>query len=105
MNLSTFGANQYKLPEQAAQLKVYFSLQVVFIKFGNLFGQFSSPILREKVKCFGMNDCYPLAFGASAIAMVTAFLMFLCGKSLFVKTPPSENMVVKVCRCLAVRIV
>jgi solute carrier family 15 (oligopeptide transporter), member 1 len=101
-NLTTFGANQYKLPEQADQLKLYFSLQVMFIKSGNLLGQFSGPLLREKVECFNMKDCYPFAFGAPAVAMFATFFMFLCKKSFFVRTPPGGNMVVKVSCCVVV---
>jgi hypothetical protein len=56
-----------------------------------------------EVECFGMTDCYPLAFSVPAVAMVAAFLMFLFGKSFFVTSPPSGNMVVKVSRCVVVR--
>jgi solute carrier family 15 oligopeptide transporter 1 len=104
-NLNTFGANQFKLPEQADQIKLYFSLQIVFLKTGNLLGQFTSPMLREKVKCFGSDDCYPLAFGTASIAMNFIFLTFYCGKSCFVTNPPGGNMVVKVSRCVGVRMI
>lgn len=102
-NLNTFGANLYKLPEQESQLKIYFSVQAFFYEFGTLLGMFLVPVLRQNVKCFGSNDCYPLAFGVSGLVMVTAFLVFLCGRSFYVKAEPSGNMVVKVSRCVLVR--
>lgn len=62
-----------------------------------------NPILKGNVKCFGSEDCYPLAFGAPAAAMVLAFLIFICGHSSYVKRPPSGNMFVKVSKCVVVR--
>jgi solute carrier family 15 (oligopeptide transporter), member 1 len=80
-NLNTFGANQYKLPEQEGELKLYFSVQSFFLELGNVLGMFLVPILRESVKCFGSDDCYSLAFGVSGLMMIAAFLFFLCGRS------------------------
>lgn len=102
-NLAAFGGNQYKLPDEVTQLKLYFSIQIFFLKTGSFLGRFVNPILRAKVKCFGMNDCYPLAFGVPAVAMVLAFVIFLCGGKFYLKKPPGENMVVNVSRCVAVR--
>ena len=104
-NLTAFGGNQFKLPEQADQLKNYFSVQIFFLKIGSLLGRFVNPILKADVKCFRMSDCYPLAFGAPAMATFAALIIFLCGKSSYVKKPPGENMVIKVSRCVAVRII
>jgi dipeptide/tripeptide permease len=98
-----FGANQFQLPEEAEQLKLYFSLQIFALKIGSLFGRFFNPILKENVKCFGMNDCYPLAFGTPALAMTIGFLLFSCGKSFYVQKPLSGNMLVKVTKCMMVR--
>lgn len=102
VNLSVFGANQYKLPEQAAQLSVYFTLQYFFMKLGSVLGRLISPILRQDVKCFGLSDCYSLSFGVAAAVMFTALLFLICGSSTFVKKPPSENMLMKVCKCIQV---
>jgi solute carrier family 15 (oligopeptide transporter), member 1 len=49
-NLLAFGANQYKLPEQANPLKLYFSLQIDALKLGQLLGQLLLPILKEDVQ-------------------------------------------------------
>lgn len=102
--LTAFGGNQYKLPEQADQLQRYFSLQIFFIKLGSFTARFTNPILKEDVKCFGMNDCYPLAFGTGAIAMAIGFLVFLSGKSFYTHKPPAGNMLVRVSECVMVRI-
>jgi solute carrier family 15 (oligopeptide transporter), member 1 len=102
VNLSIFGATQYKLPEQAAQLSVYFTFQYFVLKCGSVMGRLLSPILRQDVKCFGMNDCYPLAFGFTAAAMTSGFLVLILGSSIYVKLPTSGNMMVKVCRCIIV---
>lgn len=103
VNLSIFGANQYKLPAQAAQLSVYFTLQYFVLKCGSIIGRLATPILRQDVKCFGMNDCYSLSFGVTALAMFVGLLILVCGNSSFVKKPPSGNMLIKVFKCFQVR--
>jgi dipeptide/tripeptide permease len=101
-NLSIFGANQYKLPEQATQLSVYFTLQYFVLKSGSVIGRLVLPILRQDLKCFGMNDCYPLSFGVTSAVMFTGLVVLLCGYSCYVKKPPSGNMLIKVCKCILV---
>lgn len=102
-NQNVFGGNQFRLPEEQRELDSYFSVQYFAIKCGLLVGQITIPIMRHDVQCFGMSDCYPLAFGFPAALMFIAFVVMLCGKSSFVHIPPSENMVVKVSKCIAVR--
>lgn len=102
VNLSIFGANQYKLPEQAAQLSVYFTLQYLVLKCGSILGRLITPILRQDVKCFGLDDCYSLSFGVTALAMFTSLVILICGNSSYVKKPTSGNMLIKVCKCIQV---
>lgn len=102
-NLIAFGGDQYKAPEQANELKRYFSIQIFFLKTGSLIGRFANPAIKENVKCFGMHDCYPLGFGTPALAMILAFLLLLSIKSSYLRKPPSGNMLVKVITCMKVR--
>lgn len=51
-----------------------------------------------------MDDCYPLAFGVPAMAILLSFAIFVCGTRLYVRAPPSGNMLVKVLACIFVRI-
>lgn len=102
VNLSVFGANQYRLPEHAAQLSVYFTLQYFVLKCGSVLARFVAPILRQDVQCFGMSDCYPLSFGVAAVVMMTGFVFLIAGNALYVKNPPSGNMLLKVCGCVTV---
>lgn len=97
-NLTAFGANQYQ--GQPENLKLYFSVQIVFLKAGSLLGRSISPILREDVKCFGMESCYPLAFGLPAIAMLIALMVIVCGKSFYIHKPPTENIFAKIFGCI-----
>lgn len=101
-NQNVFGGNQFRMPEQESQLNSYFSIQYFVIKCGLLVGQIGIPIMRHDVQCFGMNDCYPLAFGAPAVLMLVAFLVLLSGRSKYIHVPPSENMLVKVFKCVMV---
>lgn len=99
-NLIALGANQYDLPEQSEQLKLFFSLQIFAIKSGSLLGRFLNPILKENLHCFGVNDCYPLGFGIPSLAMIVAFIMMLIAKPFCKNKPPGGNMFVKVSKCM-----
>lgn len=70
--VSAFGGDQFKLPEQTAQLAAFFSLFYFTINSGSLISTTITPIFREKVHCFGDNDCFPLAFGLPAVLMLTS---------------------------------
>lgn len=102
-NQNVFGGNQFKLPEQESQLNTFFSVQYFVLKCGLLVGQMMIPVLRNDVKCFGMDNCFPLAFGLPAALMLLSFVVLLLGKSFYVNVPPAGNMFVKVCKCIAVR--
>lgn len=99
-----FGGNQFKLPEEESSLNLYFSIQYFVIKCGSLIGQMLIPILRNDVKCFGTDNCYPLAFGLPAVLMLIASFAFLLGKPSYVHVATNENMFMKVCACILVRL-
>lgn len=73
------------------------------MKCGTLTATFVAPTLRGDVKCFGMDDCYSLAFAVPAIVIFVSFVIFMCGTRLYVRVPPSGNMLVKVFACIFVR--
>ncbi|KAG5684405.1 hypothetical protein PVAND_013640 [Polypedilum vanderplanki] len=98
--VAAFGGEQFKMPEQAKQLATFFSLFYFSINAGSLISTSVTPILREDIPCFGMDDCFPLAFGVPAILMVVAILFFLFGKFLYKILPNQGNMLVKVCKCI-----
>ncbi|CAO1383586.1 unnamed protein product [Diamesa tonsa] len=98
--VSAFGGEQFKMPQQAAQLAVFFSLFYFAVNAGSLISTTVTPILREDVKCFGVDDCFPLAFGVPAILMVVSIMIFIFGKFLYKIVPPAGNMFVKVCKCI-----
>lgn len=62
-----------------------------------------APILHADVKCFGMDDCYPLAFGVPAMVMLLSFVIFMSASPLYARKAPSGNMLVKVLGCIFVR--
>lgn len=101
-NINAFGGNQFKLPEQTAQLSRFFSMQYFVLKCGSTIARASFPIFREDLKCFGMDDCYPFAFSLPAFAMLTAFIVFIAGRKTYFQRPPSGNMFVKVIGCILV---
>lgn len=103
--VAAFGGEQFKLPEQAGQVAIYFSMFYFAVNAGSLISTSVTPILREDVKCFDSEDCYPLAFGLPAVLMAVSILIFLAGKFLYKILPNQGNMLVKVCSCIAVSII
>ena len=70
--VSAFGGDQFVRPQQDRQLEQFFSIFYFAINVGSLISTFLTPILREDVKCFGQQFCFPLAFGVPAILMIVA---------------------------------
>jgi solute carrier family 15 (oligopeptide transporter), member 1 len=70
--VSAFGGDQFVRPQQDRQLEQFFSIFYMSINAGSLISTLLTPILRENVKCFDQNTCFPLAFGVPAVLMTTA---------------------------------
>lgn len=68
-SITTFGADQFKMPEQSSQLITHFSLLYFLVNLVLMVAMTLTPILRADVHCFGDKDCFPLAFGLPAIFM------------------------------------
>ncbi|KAG5684406.1 hypothetical protein PVAND_013641 [Polypedilum vanderplanki] len=98
--VAAFGGEQFKMPEQAKQLAIFFSMFYFSINLGSFISTLVTPILRENVKCFDMDDCYPFGFGLPAILMALSIIIFLAGKFLYKILPNQGNMLVKVCKCI-----
>uniref|UniRef100_A0A182KEV6 Oligopeptide transporter 1 n=1 Tax=Anopheles christyi TaxID=43041 RepID=A0A182KEV6_9DIPT len=98
--VSAFGGDQFKLPEQAAQLAKFFSLFYFSINAGSLISTTLTPILREDVHCFGDNNCFSLAFGVPAVLMIAAIIIFVCGRTMYTIKKPAGNMIVLVFKCI-----
>ena len=70
--VSAFGGEQFKAPEQSNQITTFFSIFYAAINSGSLISTILTPILRTKVKCFGQDSCFSLAFLVPCILMVVA---------------------------------
>lgn len=80
--VSAFGGDQFKLPQQEAQLGLFFSLFYFSINAGSLISTFLTPVLRNDVSCFGTESCFPLAFAVPGVLMIVSL-----GKSNILKVP------------------
>lgn len=67
--VAAFGGDQFKIPEQIAQITTFFSIFYFSINCGSMISSTVTPIFRYDVSCFGEDDCFPLAFGVPAILM------------------------------------
>lgn len=71
--LIALGGDQFLLPAQKEQIGQYYSWYYIALKSSFLFAAALTPILRNDVKCFGMDHCFPLAFGVAATFVIVAF--------------------------------
>lgn len=102
--VAAFGAEQFKLPEQAANVTKYFSLFYFAINLGSFLSTMVTPLLREDIACFEMKDCFPAGFGFPALLMIVSIFIFVSGKFLYKIAPHPGNMLMKVFRCIGVKI-
>ncbi|XP_068235050.1 solute carrier family 15 member 2 isoform X2 [Palaemon carinicauda] len=93
--VSAFGGDQFILPQQEKELTRFFSIFYFSINTGSFISTYTTPLLRDDVKCFG-EDCYALAFGVPAVLMVIALVWFLVGSKYYIKKPPGNNVLVEV---------
>lgn len=100
--VAAFGGDQFKIPEQAAQLATFFSFFYFSINAGSLISTYLMPIIREDVHCFGDLDCFSLAFGIPGALMIVSIVVFVLGRKMYVVKQPSGNVIVKVTKCIFV---
>lgn len=74
--VSSFGGDQFVIPQQQKYLDNFFFIFYLSINIGAALSNFITPVLRTKVKCFERDTCYPLAFGLPGILMVIAIRKF-----------------------------
>nr|XP_018913213.1 PREDICTED: peptide transporter family 1-like isoform X1 [Bemisia tabaci] len=98
--LSTFGGEQFVLPQQAKQLATYFSIFYFSCQVGPFFAAITSPIIRRDVKCFGQKSCYPLAFGIPAIVMAIGFVLLVCGRRRYTVPQSGESILLNMLKCI-----
>ena len=67
----SFGADQFKLPEQHAEMSSFFGIFYASINFGSMISTILTPIFRKQ-PCFGEEECFSLAFLVPAILMAVA---------------------------------
>ncbi|CAG9793689.1 unnamed protein product [Diatraea saccharalis] len=102
--VTSFGGDQFKLPEQENLLAVYFSVLYFIVCAGSLLAKTVSPILRSEVHCFGDKDCYSLAFGAPGLVILMSVVIFVSAKSRYVIKQPEGNVVLDFIRCISLGI-
>ncbi|XP_070494632.1 peptide transporter family 1-like [Chironomus tepperi] len=99
--VAAFGGEQFKMPQQAKQLALFFSMFYFSINLGSFISTLVTPILREDVHCMGQQDCFPFGFGLPAILMAVSIVIFVFGKFMYRILPIQGNMLVKVFKCIS----
>ncbi|KHN79059.1 Peptide transporter 3 [Toxocara canis] len=98
--VSAFAADQFG-DHQAEQRTQFFSFFYFAINAGSLVAIVLTPMLRGRVKCFGSEYCFPLAFGVPGVLMLIAFLLFVAGYKYYKISPAAKgNVVFSVISCI-----
>ncbi|XP_034254541.1 peptide transporter family 1-like [Thrips palmi] len=98
--VSSFGGDQFTLPQQRRQLEQFFSVFYFIINAGGTLAILATPEVRA-LPCLGEDTCYPLAFGMPALLMVFFCGVFVAGKRLYVTKDLEGNILVQVSKCIA----
>ncbi|KAK9746150.1 hypothetical protein K7432_018212 [Basidiobolus ranarum] len=75
--VSSHGGDQY-LPHQTEALDWFFAMFYISINTGSLFSQYITPLLKEKVVCWG-TQCYFASFTLPALLFGIALIVFIMG--------------------------
>uniref|UniRef100_A0A0A9WYN2 Oligopeptide transporter 1 n=1 Tax=Lygus hesperus TaxID=30085 RepID=A0A0A9WYN2_LYGHE len=97
--VSSFGGDQFVVPQQEKQLQKFFSVFYFSINAGSVISCFLTPMLRADVSCLGDDKCYPLAFGVPAVLMCLSVVIFVCGSGGYRMKKPEGNIVMEVIKC------
>ncbi|XP_038206265.1 peptide transporter family 1-like [Zerene cesonia] len=98
--VSSFGGEQFKLPQQENHLAVYFSILYFTLCVGSMIAKIVSPILRSEVHCFGEKDCYSLAFGAPGVVVLISIVIFVSAKRRYIINKPDGNVLLDFVKCI-----
>lgn len=98
--MSSFGGEQFKLPDQKRQLETFFHLFYFLINFGSLLSTIITPIARDDVHCYEEPNCYSLAFFIPAVLMVASLAIFIAGTPLYNIKKTSGHSLVDVIRTI-----
>ncbi|CAI6367875.1 unnamed protein product [Macrosiphum euphorbiae] len=67
---------------------------------GSLISTCLMPELRHSIHCFGRDTYFPLAFGVLSIIMLTSTVILVCGKNMYVKKKPENNILTRIFGCI-----
>ncbi|XP_065354872.1 solute carrier family 15 member 2 [Calliphora vicina] len=99
--LTSLGAIQFQLPQQAKQLAEYFSLYYFVYYVGIFLSKILPPMVRANTTCFNKTGCYPAVFGTLATSFFVAWLTFNIGKLYYKEEKLNEeNILLKFYGCI-----
>ncbi|XP_055492647.1 solute carrier family 15 member 1-like [Leucoraja erinacea] len=98
--VSAFGGDQFE-DHQEEKRRKFFSIFYLAVNAGSLISTIVTPILREHNCGKVPQPCYPLAFGIPGALMAVALVVFIGGSSLYKKSSPQGNVMLKVSKCIA----
>ncbi|XP_075146512.1 peptide transporter family 1 isoform X2 [Haematobia irritans] len=99
--VTSLGAIQFQLPDQAKQLAEYFSLYYFIYYIGIFLSKIIPPMIRANTHCYNKPDCYPAVFGTLGSSFFMAWFIFAIGK-LFYRSEKlaEENILIKFYGCV-----
>ncbi|EDW85181.1 uncharacterized protein Dwil_GK12750 [Drosophila willistoni] len=104
--ITSLGALQFKMPEQAVHLAEYFSFYYFVYYFGIFLSKILPPLVRANTQCFEKTQCYLAVFGTLGSAFLLAWVTFLIGKCFYKPEKISnDNILFKFFGCIKTALV
>ncbi|XP_061393632.1 peptide transporter family 1 [Musca vetustissima] len=99
--VTSLGAIQFQLPDQAKQLAEYFSLYYLIYYIGIFLSKIIPPMIRANTYCYNKNECYPAVFGTLGSSFFMAWITFSLGR-LYYKSEKlaEESILIKFYGCI-----
>ncbi|CAL1279375.1 unnamed protein product [Larinioides sclopetarius] len=97
--VSAFGGDQFE-SDQVEERQNFFSIYYFVVNGGSLLSTALTPVLRGDVRCFGRDNCFPLAFFIPALLFVVALGLFILGKPLYTIKPPEGSVFISFFSCI-----
>ncbi|GFY66255.1 solute carrier family 15 member 2 [Trichonephila inaurata madagascariensis] len=97
--VSSFGGDQFS-DEQEEMRHQFFSAFYFAINSGSLISTALTPVLRQDVTCFGGTSCFPLAYLVTTSIYIIGFILFIIGKTFYVRKPAEGSVLVSFCSCI-----
>ncbi|XP_068918153.1 peptide transporter family 1-like isoform X2 [Tenebrio molitor] len=102
--ITTFGGDQFILPQQKKTLHIFYYSLYFFINLGASTGTLVFPEI-ARMQCYGHRNCYSVGFGLGTLLVAAIFVICFFGKRHFTILKPANNILIHWFSCVGYAII